>query len=778
MKHIALFCGIATALVVSCSVQENDFQTPDQENERFYATLEQPGVEGTRVYATEDLLLRWTADDRVSIFNKSTYNQQYKFTGETGDNAGGFRKVATDEFVTGNAISDVVSVYPYQEGTKISESEVITVTLPAEQHYAEKTFGLGANTMVSVTEDNFLQYKNVGGYLLLKLYGEDVSISSITLKGNKGEKLAGKATVTMPVGGEPSVTMSGDAATEITLTCETPVQLGSSAEESTQFWLVVPPMTFERGFTVTVTGSGGVYEKATTKTVTLERNNLFKMSPLEVKFSQPKNVIYYTSLDGSIVTPDSQFASPDAFGVNILSNEYINGQGIITFDGDVTSIGDFAFRFCLGLTSITIPDSVTSIGAYVFDGCESLTSITLPDSVTSIGQGAFRHCYSLASITIPDSVTSIGDSAFYYCDSLTSITIPDGVTSIGGDAFNGCESLTSITIPESVTSIGGSAFAYCSSLTSISIPDSVTSIGSGAFSGCSSLTSITIPESVTSIGDGVFSRCLSLMSFTGKFASMDGLFLINQGEVIAVALGKINGSITIPSNVTRIGSSSFSGCSTLHSIIIPDSVTSIGEYAFERCENLTTINIPDNLMCIEEGTFYRCSNLSHIFIPDGVTSIEKSSFSHCSSLTSIIIPESVTRIGSFAFSRCSGLTSIMIPDSVTSIGEYAFRGCSSLTSITLPDGVTTIERLLFCECSSLTSITIPESVTSIGRGAFQQCVSLSSIIVLPVIPPAGGKEMFASTNDAPIYVPASSVEEYMFTEFWIDYADRIQAIPE
>ena len=422
MKRIALFCGIATALVVSCSVQEKDFQTPGQENERFYATIEQPGEEGTRVYATEDLLLRWTADDRVSIFNKSTYNQQYKFTGETGDNAGGFRKVASDEFVTGNSISDVVSVYPYQEGTKISESEVITVTLPAEQHYAEKTFGLGANTMVSVTEDNFLQYKNVGGYLLLKLYGEDVSISSITLKGNKGEKLAGKATVTMPVGGEPSVTMSGDAATEITLTCDTPVQLGSTAEESTQFWLVVPPLTFERGFTVTVTGSGGIFEKSTSKTVTLERNNLFKMSPLKVELSQPNNVIYYTSASGEVVTPNA----PNVFGANILSNEYINGLGIITFDGDVTSIGSYAFENSENLTSISIPDSVTSIGNWAFASCSSLTRITIPESVTSIGEYAFDKCSSLTSITVLPTTPPQGGAKMWDDTNQASIYVPSG----------------------------------------------------------------------------------------------------------------------------------------------------------------------------------------------------------------------------------------------------------------------------------------------------------------------------------------------------------------
>ena len=275
--------GLTIALLAACSTREKDFQTPVQEDVIYYASFEQPAEESTRVYANEDLLLRWTADDRISIFGKNTYNQQYKFLGETGDNSGGFSKVDGAEYVTGNPISHTVSVYPYQASTKITEDEVLTVTLPAEQHYAENTFGLGANTMVSVTADNFLQYKNVGGYLVLKLYGNGVSVSSITLKGNNGEKLAGKATVTMPLDGTPSVVMADDAITTVTLTCEKPVQLGLTEEESTQFWFVIPPVSFEEGFTVTVTNSAGEsYVKSTTKSYSISRSTLSRMSALKV----------------------------------------------------------------------------------------------------------------------------------------------------------------------------------------------------------------------------------------------------------------------------------------------------------------------------------------------------------------------------------------------------------------------------------------------------------------------------------------------------------------
>ena len=283
MKRFALYIGVAIAFVASCSHQEKDFETQPQDDIVFYASFEQPAEE-TKVYANEDLLLRWTADDRVSIFNKITYNQEYRFIGQTGDYEGGFNKVDNPEFMTGSEIPHVISVYPFQRQTRVSENEVVTVALPAEQSYAQNSFGLGANTMVSVSSGNLLQYKTVGGFLVINLYGKNVSIESITLKGNNGEILAGDATVTMPLNGTPSATLANNGTTEITLACATPVQLGASVEESTQFWFVVPPVTFSKGFTITVREyTGEVIEKSTGKSITIERNKLSKMSPIEVE---------------------------------------------------------------------------------------------------------------------------------------------------------------------------------------------------------------------------------------------------------------------------------------------------------------------------------------------------------------------------------------------------------------------------------------------------------------------------------------------------------------
>ena len=282
MKRILLqTCALAALLVSSCTkVSEKSFQTPEGES-LFYASIEASA--DTRAYADENLRVLWDANDRVSIFNRYTLNEQFRFTGQTGDNSGWFEPMPQDAFGAGNELDLVYAVYPYRQSTSISNSGILTVELPDLQVYRQGSFGLEANTMVSATEDNHLLFRNACGYLVLKLYGKDVKVSSITLYGSFEEPIAGKAQVKMEPDGVPELKMSSEAATRVTLSCMEPVALGATPNEAVEFWFALAPVTFEKGFYVEVTDSEGqTHIKFTKNTVEVPRNRKVTMSTISL----------------------------------------------------------------------------------------------------------------------------------------------------------------------------------------------------------------------------------------------------------------------------------------------------------------------------------------------------------------------------------------------------------------------------------------------------------------------------------------------------------------
>ena len=456
---------------------------------------------------------------------------------------------------------------------------------------------------------------------------------------------------------------------------------------------------------------------------------------------------------------------------NIVLPETVQYNGV---SYTVTSIGDYAFYTCSGLTgNLTIPNSITTIGNKAFSSCSGLTgNLIIPNSVTSIEQWAFSGCTGLTgSLTIPYSVTSLGQFAFncgfteVYYDAINcadvsyspfyncsgSLTIGDNVERIPAKMFQECSGFTgSLIIGNSVTSIGDNAFSYCSNFGSIEV--GTDNVFYDSRNDCNALISTNtnelilgckntiIPNSVASIGNRAFVNCIGL-----------------------------TGDLIIPNSVTTIGEYAFSYCTgIIGSLTIGNSVTTIDEYAFSYCTGITgDLIIGNSVITIGNYAFMGCSGFTgNLIIGNSVTAIGNNAFSGCFGFTgNLIIPNSVTSIGSNAFRECRNFTgNLIIGESVTSISDWAFGGCNGFTgNLNIPNSVTSIGNNVFKDCDGFTGgLAIGNSVSTIGTNAFKGCSGISFIVCLSETPPQlsnsnSFEDWYLNTT---VYVPCGFEEAY------------------
>jgi len=99
-----------------------------------------------------------------------------------------------------------------------------------------------------------------------------------------------------------------------------------------------------------------------------------------------------------------------------------------------------------------------------------LTNIGIGNGVTSIGDYAFSYCLSLSRIGVSSHVTRVGTNAFYYCLSLTNVYIGSGVSSIASYAFYNCPALRTVYFQGNAPAADSSLFYTDSNVTVYYLP--------------------------------------------------------------------------------------------------------------------------------------------------------------------------------------------------------------------------------------------------------------------------------------------------------------------
>lgn len=280
MNKLFVAAVIATSLT-ACQQESFEVRT---DSDNYYASVETFAT-GTKTVLGENRSVVWSSEDRIAIFEGKDVGQAYQVLDSyVGKSSGEFAEV--EGLVTEGtdaAIEGSIAVYPFNEALTVTSGDngdyvIEGVTFPSEQKYVAGSFSDEAFPMVAVTSDKNLSFKNVGGVLKLSLTGS-YSVSSITLTGNSGELLSGPATVTLGPDGIPSVTMSDDASTSVTLLCDPAVEL--DPEKATDFNISIPPTVFEEGFNISIIDSYGESRgKSTDKLNKVERSKMLVMPEL------------------------------------------------------------------------------------------------------------------------------------------------------------------------------------------------------------------------------------------------------------------------------------------------------------------------------------------------------------------------------------------------------------------------------------------------------------------------------------------------------------------
>jgi hypothetical protein len=111
---------------------------------------------------------------------------------------------------------------------------------------------------------------------------------------------------------------------------------------------------------------------------------------------------------------------------------------------------------------------------------------------------------------MPESVKTVPGRIFQNCYNLETVILPNSITKIDTYAFDACLKLKSINV-QNVVTYSTYCFRSCYNLENITIESGTTSITSSSFSSCRALKSISLPSTVTGINATAFSGCVSLM---------------------------------------------------------------------------------------------------------------------------------------------------------------------------------------------------------------------------------------------------------------------------
>lgn len=656
----------------------------------------------------------WTAADALAVYvDNMSIVDKYTLKGGAGTEKGSFAGRVSGQ--------TYVALYPYADCVKEGlEGNVLHLQLPSIQTYLPGSVGEGAFPMIATGGADGLSFKNLCSVLKLSMTGS-VSVKEIRFVAHDGKMaVSGPATVRTDYTSAPELVMDSGGLPSVALECS---GINLDEEIVTDFMLVIPPGLYKGGFSIEVETFSGTFTRSIESDVSFGRSQFRFIAPFRCDADGeidpddiPYDQIWYVSESGRMVEADA-----GAFDRNILSHTYEDGKGVITFDGNLTRVGDGAF-YRQNLLEIHLPNTVEQIGYQAFMG-SLFKSFHTPDNLKSIARDAFEYCYYIERFY-----------GLHASSDEKGVLDSNGTMVVYAPAAIG----ETIVIPSGVKALGEYLFFFNQKIREVILPEGLTELGESCFSNCKSLETVTFPESVEKVGDTVFSQCSSLREFKGTNPMIpDGHALIDENGYMKAFAGSEVTDYVIPEGVIAFYSSFCNVAPALHSLTLPESLKFVSSNAFEGCDNLE-------------------------FLYGPYTSMDH----HCLIISGYLA--SVTSILPADYSVPSGHGIIELFYSV-------FNGNKYLERLSLPDEIGYIDDYAFANMPKLKSLRLPASLEYISN-PFKGTTSLDTIYVRSYSPPLFSEfeSSYIGHEGMVVYVPRGVEIQYKSAPTWSNYADYIQ----
>ena len=378
----------------------------------------------------------------------------------------------------------------------------------------------------------------------------------------------------------------------------------------------------------------------------------------------------------------------------------ITGSGLMKNWASASAVDWYSKRNTI--TKVTFDGDIQSIGAYAFSGCESLSDCVLPDSVSAIGQYAFFDCKGITFFRVPDKVTTINTYTFANCASLYWVDCGLGVQSIEPFAFAGCPTARYIAINGSATEVKGNAFQGDKNATLLIV-------GKQQMTDFTDYTGIN-DAATGSVDTKVFRICYlkdieqgrllkryaannttAAIGSTGSYANTSDLYAYsfdsnNDGKADYLHVAGASAMETTWADKTQVPWNEIR--ETLTKVCVEDDVTSVGPYAFEDCTALTFARIGKGAATFSTHAFYNCSALKEFLcnvrsFSTGSLTADSNVFVNAGASDgfSVVFEDDATRIPGYLFYNCKNLTNLTLGKGISSINSFAFAGCTGMKTL-------------------------------------------------------------------------------------------------